>query len=1415
MKKPIFLSSLFLILANIELVTSMRWANGKERNNFSEITFLGTQLRDLEYNGEAFVAEASHWYCTSLKKPNNNTYNCNGVYYVGGFNIMGANSNNYFQRTYYTLPAHNQVNISFTQFPMDNNDNPDRLDINIDGTLITGFITDSTNTQAAYATAVCGAAGKDYPPFTATFTHPHTSTTSITIQMIMNLNSNVLDESIAFRDIVIDFVTVANPTSSKCAISSKPLFTSTYACACPMTNQYQNPANSGQCSFCDSTCATCSGSAATQCTSCHPYTDRYYSSNQCLSCYTGCATCTGGGQYQCTSCKTGYYLANDGACYTSCDFPLFPLGDTASPLSPNRCLSLCSSSYLYWDGTCSTSCGFPLTPSTTNSYPTCVYSCAETSYLYWNGSCLSTCPYPLKVIVEKARYFCLFPCSNPADYLLWDGSCSPTCAFALIPLAQVTEGSFYSRKYCRFPCPLSQYLYWNGSCFETCPFPLTERIANSRLFCDFTCTTTINFLYWNGSCTSTCLSPLTQRVEGTPIRYYCDYPCGISTDYLYWNGTCSTCVFPLKARIESENRFCDFPCSVNEFLYWDGTCQPSCDSPLVQDIQGTLNLRKFCHFYCEPNQYLHLNGLCLNKCDYPMSKRYANSRKFCGTPCASNEFLYWNKSCLSSCPLPLSTRIDGNKKYCDYPCSSNSDYLYWNTTCGPCDPPLVKTVVADNNYCDYPCASDEWLYWDNSCNASCPSPPLSPTIQGTPARQICDYPCDLNQFLYWNGSCKDSCNYPLLSVTDKGRHFCHYPCLETEYLFPNRTCASSCSTIFPARTEASRNYCEYPCTDDMMLFYNGTCSEDCPAPYVLNIFSGLRFCDLPCPTNHFWMSESGSCSDTCESVFHKVDTSQPYKICYPSLSTASLVEIETQSETVTFLTLARQMNYMRYLDVGMPERLEKLVVRPGRGIFSFHFGLQLTSSADFSFYKEDFPYIYSRHNIESSLWFGYWQDLITLIIGIGAALFFFIIERISSGEGWEAVELISRRIRVILMWNYVLMVIAWSIDDLILFVAVTSMTLSKQKEAPALTPVSFFLSLLCLCLEIVFIYGAFKIIQKRRHLQPDKVKQFEHQYENCQVLYRGFKDNNMLNQFFFLIYMMRIGLPMFITVLGVKSPLTVSIFQLIINLAMLAYLLVMRPFKKLINQIQLVSYETLVFMMNICVIILAGKSRGSAVNNFRLGDVIIVGNYMINSLAIIFLAIKIYIEAKNLHKDLKGLGGICGKEKVAIYLQLFALFIQQDNMGFEEMIHSPSYVLLKKKSPPNYKKALSKNSNKEESDIGFHIYKPQKKSDRAMDGEGRLINKDTSVINMTTYPEESGFENTLPNAQSYRTYFPQQSERITEEGVSLQVERGNDELAVNNSSHVVATTSLRVGRKKRRINKFALRLENSDLRQDL
>jgi len=321
------------------------------------------------------------------------------------------------------------------------------------------------------------------------------------------------------------------------------------------------------------------------------------------------------GKQFCTyPCALTQYLAWDGSCLGTCDYPLTTRNTDANLYCDYPCLP---TEYLYWDGTCSSSCRTLLnvrTQSTIKPRQFCEYLGATTSYLYWNGTYLSSCNFPLTTVVFKQRNFCTYPCAS-TEILFWNGTCLPLANCASPFLIRNEPGA----KFCDFPaCPTTNHFYyWDGSCATSCPDPLTQVVVGGtypRYICSFGCATG-EYLYWNRSCLSTCGSGNHFTTSPMKGRLLCHFPCN-QVQYLYYDGTCKeNCLIPLRPRYEAENNYCDYPCLTSEYLYWNGSCLSSCDSPL-RITHGSLS-EQYCTRPCDdPLEYYYVEtGLCQEECD--------------------------------------------------------------------------------------------------------------------------------------------------------------------------------------------------------------------------------------------------------------------------------------------------------------------------------------------------------------------------------------------------------------------------------------------------------------------------------------------------------------------------------------------------------------------------------------------------------------------------------------------------------------------------------------------------------------------------------------------------------------------------------------------------------------------------------
>ena len=526
---------------------------------------LGNILYDLETNTlSGFTTETADWILSSYVTAGVKFYNCGGNYILGGYNVLGGATGQYIQRTYSSLPTHNQIYLQMRFYQIDSWDQlvngPDYFSISIDGTSFTGW---SLSFEYPGAYSLCGDPNLGFEDFvfTISLAYPH-SASSLTLRMITGTNQLSSDESFGFRDIKIEFLTVSTPYFSLCAPGAPSSYLSASRCptSCTTSGNSIQPAGYGFCSSpsCSISCKRCSDTAT-----------------------------------KCTLCETGSYLVGT-TCYSACNYPL----STKTLGGVIYCETPCPGQYVWWDQSCSPSCAYTTTygsyavvGATTNTFSECTYPCGINQYLYWNTSCLSSCPSPLISTTYKGRKFCEYPC-GASQYLYWNGSCINSCPS---PLSPEIQGTSQQRNFCWYSCQPSEYLYWNGSCLSTCPSPLspeTQGTIQQRNFCWFGCQPT-EYLYWNQSCSSRCPIPLVKyNLSG---NLFCFLPCDMPNIYWYEDFFCrKECNFPYNLIYRDSVYQCLKPCPRPSEWFYDleKKCSDTCELPYERQL---INGIKVCH----------------------------------------------------------------------------------------------------------------------------------------------------------------------------------------------------------------------------------------------------------------------------------------------------------------------------------------------------------------------------------------------------------------------------------------------------------------------------------------------------------------------------------------------------------------------------------------------------------------------------------------------------------------------------------------------------------------------------------------------------------------------------------------------------------------------------------------------------
>jgi len=289
-----------------------------------------------------------------------------------------------------------------------------------------------------------------------------------------------------------------------------------------------------------------------------------------------------------------------------------------------------------------------------------------------------------------------------------------------------------------------------------------------------------------------------------------------------------------------------------------------------------------------------------------------------------------------------------------------------------------------------------------------------------------------------------------------------------------------------------------------------------------------------------------------------------------------------------------------------------------------------------------------------------------------AAVLFIILEGFCRMNGWVYARIFFEKLNVITKWNFFLILIMTSVND-ILFYAIIELR-SWTSGGGGFSTFSFEVSIVALGIFIGLIFGlihfarAFRDARERSVLDRsnEELQEFLTKRRDCQVLFRGFRDNTSPNRYFLVIYIVRMSLPALIAALLYKFPMAQIITYIVINVAILAYIILRRPLARVINFVQLMIFETIMLIINICLLLLK-LEIGDTHTKTLIGDFVIAGNSMINLIAIVFLVFKVIGGIKVLFGYLSNQP----KKQWTIFLQLIPLYLQQGGMGFEEMFIDP------------------------------------------------------------------------------------------------------------------------------------------------
>jgi len=227
----------------------------------------------------------------------------------------------------------------------------------------------------------------------------------------------------------------------------------------------------------------------------------------------------------------------------------------------------------------------------------------------------------------------------------------------------------------------------------------------------------------------------------------------------------------------------------------------------------------------------------------------------------------------------------------------------------------------------------------------------------------------------------------------------------------------------------------------------------------------------------------------------------------------------------------------------------------------------------------------------------------------------------------------------LMKWNVLILILLGTFGEITLF---SVLELRTSNMANFFSVISFFVCAIMVVIALTFFGRLVQITLGFRKVYNNKMTSQNHAQEMSDLIskwegykpYFGIYKRSFLQQGHLFIFIVRIFFFSFFLGTLFEYPVVQSVFYMLMTLAMIVYLLVMRPYIKLINLIGQVTLEMILFIYYICVLALAVKDSKKDIDlegRERIGTVLIVFSFMAQLFTFLFVVLKALLLGKKLY----------------------------------------------------------------------------------------------------------------------------------------------------------------------------------------
>jgi len=459
------------------------------------------------------------------------------------------------------------------------------------------------------------------------------------------------------------------------------------------------------------------------------------------------------------------------------------------------------------------------------------------------------------------------------------------------------------------------------------------------------------------------------------------------------------------------------------------------------------------------------------------------------------------------------------------------------------------------------------------------------------------------------------------------------------------------------------------CSSGFILAADYTCVQACPAGYNTNSVGDYSVCEATTnsttptlcgsdPTKPYYFTEDQTCVETCDYPF----VVQEGDVCTLGISADEAKSIEDKASlqntvanvlggvaVVSYLlsfadpsgaclsNMVKLLPYMKFMKIAFPPRLYLLLSLQKTDQGSTKFVPAPSDSIIGSFDYYAIPYKFAKYKLYSSFLVNFWSYLMTLLIILGVVLIIFLLDFFT--KSLKNVNSAISAAKQAVKWNFTIMFFLGYFDLLIIF---TSLELRTLHVDTFLGTLSFIICVTINIAAMIIVYKSFEVIftlQKLKRLETNgDASNKSGDLDQYEILFKISKDATYSQHLFMAIFIIRTYLFSLIIGYLFDHPLAQAILIILLNIGMLMYLIIKTPLKLKVKLAQFIFQEIMVFIVNLCILILACLDEADSESaSFRatIGDIIIMTNIVYNFLAIIFIILVGSVNVYQAYQDHK------------------------------------------------------------------------------------------------------------------------------------------------------------------------------------